>query len=423
MLAERGQMMTTERTAIRRRLAIRRTAHRPPWGARKAGHGSIVAPLAATLAASVVVGVGVAMARSELGRRAQRERRLRDRRFELLGDERQGEGLQRMALGQLDIAIESLTGAEGDSPERRVHEARKALKRLSALLRLLEDELGAARYARERAVVRDAGKRLARARDCEVLLSTLDALIERHPNELGRRGGVQRLRARLHGECEGAAERALADDAAAAGALGELRAMRARVSAWQPARAAGIEAVEPALERLYRKGRRRMRRAERAKGKRARGRRLHEWRKRVKDLRYAAEMLEREREGGRLRTRIAGKRGGKARGRARARAGEAAFIGEVARRADELGERLGEEHDLAVLAERVRAEAKRGRAAGTPGAGSRRALLKAIARRRRRLRRRALREGRRLYGRRPKKFVRRVRAAAMLGAVSRRSGS
>src|ERR1019366_4555512 len=69
MLAEGAQMMTTKRTAIGRRLAVRRWANRPPWRGRKLGHGPIVAPftatVAATLAATVAVGVGVALARAE----------------------------------------------------------------------------------------------------------------------------------------------------------------------------------------------------------------------------------------------------------------------------------------------------------------------------------------------------------------------
>jgi CHAD domain-containing protein len=191
--------------------------------------------------------------------------------------------------------------------------------------------------------------------------------------------------------------------------------MRVRVSTWEPADPGGIEAIEPALERLYTKGRRRMRRAQRARGEQARGRKLHEWRKRVKDLRYAMEILERAGQGKR-----AGKAsGGKARKQAKARA-EAALIHELAKRADDLGEVLGEEHDLAVLAERVRVEAKAGRASGAPGPGARKALLKAIARRRKRLRKKALREGKRVYARKPKRFVRRVRAAAALAAISRR---
>jgi CHAD domain-containing protein len=321
-----------------------------------------------------------------------------------------------MALGQLDVTIEAIEQRDGgQSAQHRVHEARKALKRLRALLRLVRDELGEQTYARESAVVRDAGNRLARARDAQVLLETLDGLIKRQPKKLGRRRGVQRLRARLAIECGGAAELALAESARRAEALDQLRAMRGRVGAWQLADSGGIEAIEPALTQLYGQGRRRMRRARRTE--RARGRKLHEWRKRVKDLRYIAEMLQRRdaQSGKRVRER------GKSDKRARKLAKDnAAFIAEIARRADDLGELLGEEHDLAVLGERVREEAKATRASGAPGPGTRRVLLKSIARRRRRLRKRALRDGRRLYGDKPKKFVRRIRAASTLGSLSRR---
>jgi CHAD domain-containing protein len=428
MLAERGQMMSTEWTAIRRRLSIRRSAYGPPWGGRKTGHGSIVAPLAATLAATVAVGVGVALARAERERRTSRGRRGRDGRFGLLEGERLGAGLQRIALGQLDIAIEMLEGTDGRlSPERRVHEARKALKRLRALLRLVQDELGEATYEREHELLRRAGVGLAKARDAEVLLATLDGLIERKPKRLGSRRGVQRLRARLQLERDGAAALALADCATHAGVLGDLRAMRVRVSTWELADAGGIEAIEPALRRLYAKGRQRMRRAARARSERASGRKLHEWRKRVKDLRYVAEALERADAGKRAGKASTGKAGsaGKARARKRSRARKqakagAAFVEQLAKRADDLGELLGEEHDLAVLAERVGGEAKAGRASGAPGSGARKALLKAIAQRRKRLRKRALRDGKRLYRRKPKQFVRRVRAAAALATISRR---
>jgi len=48
-------MTTADWTAVGRRLAVRRAAHRPPWRGRKAGHGSILAPLAATVAVAVEV--------------------------------------------------------------------------------------------------------------------------------------------------------------------------------------------------------------------------------------------------------------------------------------------------------------------------------------------------------------------------------
>jgi CHAD domain-containing protein len=346
----------------------------------KAGHGPIVAPLAATVAMTVALGVGVALARTERERRALRKRERERRRFAPLKQEPPGEGWRRMALGQLDVAIEALGGGDAKaSPEERVHEARKALKRLRSLLRLLRDELDEHTYERESALLRDAGRRLARARDAQVLLSTLEDLIARHPKKLAGRRGVLRLRARLQRERDGAAELALSDSATQ-GTLSGLRALRVRVGDWPLAEPGGIEAVEPALERLYDKGRKRMRRAAKAKGETRRVRTLHEWRKRVKDLRYAAEML---------------------------------GVKKLAKRADELGELLGEDHDLAVLAQRVRREAKAGRSSGAAGRRARKLLLKSIAARRRKLRKRALREGKRLYARKPARFARRVRKRAL----------
>src|ERR1039458_9560642 len=49
-------MMAANWTAVRRRLAVRRAAHRPPWSGRRVGHGSIVAPLGATLVPLGLVG-------------------------------------------------------------------------------------------------------------------------------------------------------------------------------------------------------------------------------------------------------------------------------------------------------------------------------------------------------------------------------
>jgi CHAD domain-containing protein len=409
MLAERRQMMTTQRTPIRRRLAVRSAAHRPPSRWRQVDHRSIVAPVAATLAASVVLGLGVAVARVERDRRADAERRRRERRFGLHAQEPVGEGLRRIALAQLDIAIESIDATSPHSAEQRVHEARKALKRMRAVLRLLEVELGADAYDHDSAVVRDAGRRLAPARDAAVLLSTLDGLIKRHPKQLGTRGGVRRLRAQLRREREGAAALALAWAGRGGDVLDDLVGLRARMAARQPLRMSTAASLEPAVARVYGKGRKRMRLAARGDG-RSNGRKLHEWRKRVKDLRYVAEMLERAAPGN-------GKRGGHKRSAGKRVRANSAFVGRVARRADDLGELLGEEHDLDVLAERVRGDAHDQRAPSTLGRGSRRALLKAIARRRRRLRKRALRGGARLYARRPKRFVRRMIAAV---DVSRR---
>jgi CHAD domain len=382
--------MTTNRTAIRRRLAIRGRTNRPPRGARKAGHGSIVTQLGATVAATVAVGVGVVMARSERERRRTRRRRL-ERRLGLAPGEPLAAGLQRMALGQVDVALEALADGNGTAPsEKGVHEARKALKRLRALLRLLRRELGERSYARESATLRELASQLSEARDAAVMLATLDALSARHPRRLGRRRGVRELRRRLAAEHARLQRQTLTDPRARAEVLGELHAFRWRIAAWTLPAGDGLELVSADLERLYRQGQRRYRRAAREKGDRTIT--MHQWRKRVKDLRYAAEMLDARGSEQRLR--------------------------ELSRRADELGEVLGEDHDLAVFAQRIRAGAKRrGRdQVWRCGRGTRKLLLKAIAARRRELRKRALRRGRRLFRAKPKQLVRRVRTAHAKGA-------
>jgi hypothetical protein len=257
-----------------------------------------------------------------------------------------------MALEQLDLAIGLLDGdpdGDGVPAENAVHETRKSLKRLRALIRLLAGELGEEEAARENAVLRDAGRRLAVTRDAEVLVATLDDLLARNPIELAHQPDVAALRARLDAEREAAAEAASGDTSTRAQVLADLRAARGRVTEWRLTDREGIEPVEPGLRRIYRQGRRRQRRAARGDGERARL--MHMWRKRVKDLRYASEMLDRvdpaEGHGPAPGSRTTRWR------KRRQRHGETKAIRRIARRADELGELLGDEHDLVLLATRV----------------------------------------------------------------------
>lgn len=320
------------------------------------------------------------------------------------------QALQRMALGQLEIAIELLASdGETDSPETAVHETRKALKRLRALLRLLEPRLGEEVIAREQTTLRESASRLAGGRDGDVLLATLDGLIERHPRKLEGRGGVLRLRAHLLSERERARRATLGDPAIRTEVRAELQACRVRVSAWQLAEHDGIGLVQPGLTRLYRQGQARYRRVAHKRGDRTLA--MHRWRKRVKDLRYVAQMLSLQ-QGQDAAARP--KRGRARREWARAHK-DAAWLRRVERRADRLGELLGDEHDLAVLDAFLRAQGRSGRRTGVRiGARSRKTLRKLIAKRRRELRGRALEEGDRLYRPRPQKFVGRVRSAQRL---------
>jgi CHAD domain-containing protein len=355
------------------------------------------------IAATAALRVGVAAAIAERDRRAAQIRRQRERQFALQPGEHAVPGLRRMAVGQFDLAIEMLTAENGAMPTAEaVHETRKALKRLRTLVRLLERELGVRAAAREQILLREAGRRLAGARDAEVLVGTLEQLQLRHPRKL-RRPGVVRLHKRLLAEREEATARLLGDQVVRAQVLSDLRGARARMDAWAPAQEAGIGQLERPLRRIYLQGRRRHLRALYDRGDRALA--MHQWRKRVKDLRYAAEALSRPDPHADDQGAVAAVGPLKAgRKRPPVRTSRDLFF-KLARRADVLGEALGEEHDLFLLAERVRHER------GGSGRRTRRKLLRLIARRRRRLTTRALRDGARLYGRRPRKLVGRVRSA------------
>jgi CHAD domain len=344
----------------------------------------------------MAVSVGVALAKAGRDRRTARQRR-HNRQFGLAPGEPLADALPRIALGQVDLTLELLASENGALNAKAVHETRKALKRLRALLRLVEQQLGEQQFARENDALRNTAQRLSSARDAEVMLGTLDALLASHPRKLGRRRGVLKLRKRMLEEQQRVQRATLSDPATRTALVAELNGFRARVAAWTLADRPRIALVERDLTRLYRQGQKRHLRVLRGKGQQTIA--MHQWRKRVKELRYAAEILQR-------------------RDTSQRRSAEER-LRKVARRADALGELLGEEHDLALLAQHLR-DGKRARSRAnrpqtqrgvrqqtwrTPRK-TRKALLKAIAKRRQELRKQALRDGARLYRHSPKKFLR-----------------
>ena len=256
--------------------------------------------------------VGVVLARAGRDRLSER-RRKRDRRLGLCAHEPLAVGLGRMAVGQADLVIELLHAQNGALEEDAVHEMRKALKRLRALVRLLRGELGEDVFARENKSLRDTGRRLSAARDSEVMLATLDRVCARAAGKLQRRAGIVTLRAALEAEHARMERMTLGDDALRGRVLGEMLTFRERALRWR-LRERGVDLVEPGLIRVYKQGRRRFHAAVSAK-KRDRVRAMHEWRKRVKDLRHQAEILTRREDASPLAALAAGGRSPRARKR------------------------------------------------------------------------------------------------------------
>lgn len=278
-----------------------------------------------------------------------------------------------IAIAQLDLAIQTLQQARRDELGVAIHETRKAIKRARALERLLRDASSRARRGRRKTLIKAAAGELAGARDAEVAVNTLEGLMRRHPCRLSS-AGVAKLHIALLAE-RNAAERAIDESGERARALRFLTATRKQTSEDRPrGRRREARIADDGLIRIYARGRRAMRNARKRKGIAE----MHEWRKRAKDLRYSTEALAQSASQRKHRKRLL----------------------QIANAADALGEALGEEHDLALLAQRVDAEDEifRGDKRG------RRELRQAIRQRRKRLRKRAFKRGKALYARNPKRF-------------------
>ena len=268
------------------------------------------------------------------------------------------EGIVLVARGRIDHAIAELLGKTESTPEDAVHEARKDLKKLRALLRMTRDELGEDTFRRENTCFRDAGRELAGVRDDDVLLDTLKAL--------DLPSGIEwKLRKRIQAHRATGGENGRAT--AGAGVVAMLREARGRVDDW-PLEHDSFDALHEGLRRSYRRGRRDFRAARSDPTVEA----LHEWRKRVKELWYHHALL---------------------------RSLWPPVMQAFGSQAHELANQLGDDHDLAMLADWVRENAE-----AEP------AFFEAVDTRRAELQSKAMYLGERLYADKPSAYVRRLRS-------------
>lgn len=226
-----------------------------------------------------------------------------------------GPGLRELAKEETARALESLAAMQtGDTPAA-AHDARKRLKKLRALLVLLREPLGQKRFRAEDSVLRQAGRMLSAKRDAEALLKTLKQLQRRFfpgkPSPL-----IQALQATLGAEERRCMAHLKRSNAVAAGTA-SLQEWHARIGAW-PVTDYGWKELRRAIRRSYKRARRSYQDAREAPAPT----RLHQWRKRVKELWFHIRLLRRV---------------------------CPALMAELAQDYEVLGEFLGDDHDLFVL--------------------------------------------------------------------------
>jgi CHAD domain-containing protein len=270
--------------------------------------------------------------------------------------------LRRSVRAELGRALAALDGRRSVSDES-VHDARRALKRARAGLRLLRDALGDDEYAAENARLRDAARPLARVRDVKVMLETLDGLLARETKPR-RRAALLQMRRDVSDERRMLRRELLESPDRLADIGRSLHASRRRAAQWALP-VPGADAARAGLERIYRRGRKALAAADSDRS----DERLHESRKQAKYLVEALRILD-------------------ARGSPRAT--------KALKRAQAVAERLGEDHDFAVLESWF---------AGLPPDTyeAQAGLVALVGRHRRKLQRKALKQARRLYEKKPRK--------------------
>lgn len=290
--------------------------------------------------------------------------------YRFRADEPVRAAIVRCASEQLDRAISDLSEGINDDPVSAVHDARKAIKKERSLLRLAKGAMPTETRRRENSVLREAARELSGTRDADVMIATLDDLADRFAGRLPAKT-FEAIRDQLSarsGQRPGSAFEARA--------VQELGALRVRVDDWTLLRG-GWKAIESGLLRSYTRGRKAF--------ARARARRstddLHAWRKRVKDLWYHQRLL-----GPICGPGVRGQ----------------------AKDAHHLADLLGDDHDLALLRQRLASDE-------LPATVDSSAVLRLIDHRRSELQTEAIALGERVYADRPRAFRRRMRRSWNVG--------
>jgi CHAD domain-containing protein len=278
------------------------------------------------------------------------------------------DGIKRVVLEQMDTILQAGQATSGNQDEA-VHDARTSLKKIRAMLRLVRDEIDGEVFQQENICFRDAGRHLSAVRDAAVIVETFDKLIEHFSAQLAADAFTE-LRKTLR---QSSTTRRAEKQKALAVVGRTISAARQRVEHW-PINHDGFSTLRPGVERAFRRGRRGFAMA----GDQPSVENFHEWRKDVKCLWYQIRVL---------------------------KPVWPKMMEQLADELEVLADYLSEDHDLAILRERVLEHA--GQSDDRPALET---LVALIDQRRGELQVEATHLGARVYGEKPRAFVGRLQA-------------
>jgi CHAD domain-containing protein len=202
--------------------------------------------------------------------------------FELRPGKSLAKDLRRLARKELGRARDELAGP-GMPGDESIHGARKSVKKVRAILELIETDEGEG-LAGSAKRLRVVNRTLSGLRDAGAMIETLDTLRLAHA-ELFSARAYARVRRNLTARKQ-AMIRAATRDGAWHEAAGALRTLAKRTKHWQSAHD-GFAALAPGIEKSHRRARKALARARETQG----APEFHEWRKAVKALWYAVRLV------------------------------------------------------------------------------------------------------------------------------------
>jgi CHAD domain-containing protein len=223
--------------------------------------------------------------------------------------------VHRVAREELEGTLKELLTVNDQARSTAVHEARKHLKKVRALIRLLRPATGEAFYKRENAAMRKAAQRMSSIRDSHVRVQTIEKLTVKSGKHRAP-AALARIQAAMVARLRQVLEEGEKDDWSKQAAA-EMEDALCRLDKW-PLKRVRTKSVRSGLKVACKKARRALAVARRS----ATDASLHELRKTVKDLWYDLRLLGGDR---------------------------SPPIETLTKRLRDLGQKLGDDHDLAML--------------------------------------------------------------------------
>lgn len=206
--------------------------------------------------------------------------------FQIESGEKSSDAVRRIIVEEVAAAIDLLSDS-AVNPDTAVHEFRKGIKRIRAVLRLIRPDVGETVFGRENVCFRVASQQLSPLRDSAVMVETLDLIVLHYESTLSP-NTFKPIRQQLVTHNEEIQQYFLQRPDIFAGVIETLTEAKHRIENL-PITNEGFDLFEEGIKKVYRSGRNRMVEAYKDGDS---PEKFHNWRKRVKYLWHHIELLQ-----------------------------------------------------------------------------------------------------------------------------------